>query len=276
MLSFLKNHPFAVEAFFESSIVFTFAVPKEQIGHLIPECLELDLFGDKWAFIAVAMVQTRSLRPKGFPKILGNDFFLIGYRVFVRFTNQEGKKRRGLYILKSETDKRKMAFLGNIFTHYNYATTDIRQVRQSDTLEISSAKSDFQVRIESPGGDDSRGGSSGRDGSGGGSSGRDGSGGDSPGGDQILLPAGSPFPDWKEARKFAGPLPFTFTYNPSDERVLIIEGVRENWKPLPVRVIEHRFSFIDNLRLDGARLANAFIIRDIPYCWKKGKLERWK
>jgi len=56
----------------------------------------------------------------------------------------------------------------------------------------------------------------------------------------------------------------------------IIEGVRENWKPAPVRVIEHNFSFINNLRLEGAKLANAFIIRDIPYCWKKGKLERWK
>ena len=31
MLKKIKNHPFAVEAFFESSIVFTFAVPKEQL-----------------------------------------------------------------------------------------------------------------------------------------------------------------------------------------------------------------------------------------------------
>ena len=115
MLPFLKNHPFAVEAFFESSLVFTFAFPKEQIAHLIPECLELDTFNNEWAFIAVAMVQTNNLRPKGFPTFLGNDFFLIGYRVFVRFTNAAGKKLRGLYILKSETDKKKMEFFGNIF-----------------------------------------------------------------------------------------------------------------------------------------------------------------
>src|SRR6266566_4063833 len=104
MFSFLKNHPFAVEAFFESSLVFTFAIPKEQIQHLIPGCLELDCFNDKWAFIAVAMVQTKDLRPKGFPKFMGNNFFLIGYRVFVRYTNNKGKSLRGLYILKSETD----------------------------------------------------------------------------------------------------------------------------------------------------------------------------
>jgi len=74
MFSFLKNHPFAVEAFFESSLVITFAVPKEQVQHLIPACLELDTFEGKWALIAVAMVQTKSLRPKGFPKMFGNNF----------------------------------------------------------------------------------------------------------------------------------------------------------------------------------------------------------
>ena len=91
MLSFLKNHPFAVEAFFESSLVLTFAIPKEELQSLIPESLELDTHKDKYAFVAVAMVQTKNLRPKGFPKFMGNDFFLIGYRIFVRYTNNKGK-----------------------------------------------------------------------------------------------------------------------------------------------------------------------------------------
>ena len=82
MLSFLKDHPFAVEAYFESSLVLTFAVAKEQLHDLIPECLQLDTFQDKWAFVAVAIVQTKNLRPKGFPKFMGNDFLLIGYRIF--------------------------------------------------------------------------------------------------------------------------------------------------------------------------------------------------
>mgnify|MGYP000984645961 CR=1 FL=1 len=87
MFKGLKKHPFAVEAFFERSLVLTFAVPKEELQGMIPPCLELDTFKDKWAFIAVAMVKTNHLRPKNFPKILGNDFFLIGYRIFVKYTN---------------------------------------------------------------------------------------------------------------------------------------------------------------------------------------------
>jgi hypothetical protein len=53
--------------------------------------------------------------------------------------------------------------------------------------------------------------------------------------------------------------------------VLIIEGVRENWKPTPVKVIDYHFSFIENFNFSSAQLANAFIIHNIPYWWKKGK-----
>lgn len=244
MLSFLKNHPFAVEAFFKSSTVLTFAVPKEQIENLIPECLQLDTFNDKWAFVAVAMVQTKDLRPKGLPKFMGNNFFLIGYRVFVRYKTNAGKHLRGLYILKSETDKKKMEFLGNIFTHYNYTTTDINLMEQDKTKVISSTKSNFKLTLDKSEED-------------------------------IPLPEHSPFTDWKEAKRYAGPLPFTFTYNKETKEVLIIEGVRQNWIPSPVKVIDYNFGFLNTIKLQNAVLANAFVIKNIPYHWKKGKIELW-
>lgn len=245
MIPYLKNHPFAVETHFEASTVLTFAVPKEQLSDMIPECLELDVFDDKWAFIAVAMVQTKELRPKGFPKFMGNNFFLAGYRIFVRYTNTAGKKLRGLYIIKSETNKKKMEFFGNIFTHYNYTTTDITTTKDNKSTEIKSRKSDFYLKIDNTV-------------------------------EECPLPEKSPFNNWKEARRFAGPLPFTFTYNQETKEVLIIEGVRKDWKPKPVSVSVCNFSFIDNFKFDNCVLANAFVIKDIPYYWKKGKIEQWK
>jgi hypothetical protein len=244
MFNFLKNHPFAVEAFFENSTVLTFAVPKEDIKNLIPNCLALDTFNDKWAFIAVAMVQTKYLRPKGFPKFFGNDFFLIGFRIFVRYTNLAGKNLRGLYILKSETDKKKMEYLGNIFTKYNYKTTDISKFVDNNNTIISSKKSSFQLEFKSS---------------------------DS----EIALPEFSPFANWKEARKFAGPLPFTFSFDNKTNKLLIIEGQRANWTPKPIEVLGQHFSFLDSLNLKNMVLANAFEIKDIPYIWKKGKIEQW-
>lgn len=244
MLS-LKDHPFAVEAFFDSSIVLTFAFPKEKLQLLIPECLELDTFQDKWAFIAVAMVQTKGLRPKGFPKFMGNDFFLTGYRVFVKYHTNAGKRLRGLYILKSETDKKQMSFFGNIFTHYNYTTTDIKKTIIEKETIIRSVNSGLNVGFETKA-------------------------------ENIPLPKGSPFADWKEARRYAGPLPFTFTYNKQTKEVLIIEGVREDWDPKPIQINNYKVAFLDTLNLSDAILANAFEINNIPYYWKKGRLEKWK
>ena len=240
-MKFLKNHPFAVEAFFESSLVLTFAVPPSELESLIPECLTLDTFKDQWAFIAVAMVQTKELRPKGFPAFVGNDFFLIGYRIFVRYQSTSGKRLRGLYILKSETDKKRMEFLGNIFTHYKYSTTDIEYVREGDLIRIHSEQSDFELHAKLNA--------------------------------EAGLPTDSPFREWKEARRFAGPLPFTFSYNAPQQEVYIIEGVRSNWKPTPIEVNRFRFSYLESLNLKKYQLANAFVIQDIPYFWRKGRKE---
>lgn len=245
MCSFLKNHPFAVEAFFDYSLTLTFAIPKESLSHLIPKCLTLDTYKDEWAFIAVALVQTKGLRPKGFPAFMGNDFFLMGYRVFVRYTNNAGRNLRGLYILKSETDSKKMEIGGNLFTHYNFSTTDINVKSVNEMLEIHSNKSGFHFKYESAN-------------------------------EAERLPPDSPFNDWHEARKFSGPLPFTFTLNENKNKVLIVEGVRQNWKPKPVNITEYHFPFLEELNIQNPVLANAFIIKNIPYYWKKGKQELWQ
>lgn len=229
----------------ETSVVFTFAVQKHSVQNLIPPCLELDTFNDEWAFIAVAMVQTKNLKPKGLPNIFGNDFFLIGYRVFVKYLNSAGKRLRGLYIIKSETNKKQMEWLGNIFTNYQYTTTNISVVQQNHTVEISSEKSNFKVVVETDSNDD------------------------------VGLPSNSPFLNWKEARRFAGPLPFTFSYNAKTNKVLIVEGVRQNWTPKPVHVLQHHFSLLDEMSFQDRILANAFLIENIPYYWKKGVLEQW-
>ncbi len=245
MMASLKNHPFPVEAYFERSLVLTFALNKEDLRNFIPPKLALDTFHDEWAFLAVAMVQTHHLRPKGFPKILGHDFFLIGYRVFVRYQNLAGKNIRGLYILKSETDKKKMQCLGNIFTHYNYTTTDIKITGNNSFETIQSNRSDFEVTVSKEK-------------------------------KEFALPDLSPFESWKVARRFAGPLPFTFSWLPKNDSMLIVEGVRGHWQPSPVQVVRYHFDFLNRTEFKTAKLASAFEVSNIPYHWKKGKQEAWR
>lgn len=254
MLDFLKNHPFPVQAFFEYSLVFSFAVPKEELENRIPPCLEIDTFqssknGSKkeYGFVAVAMVKTKELRPLGFPKFMGNDFFLIGYRIFVNYTDSKGKKLRGLYILKSETDKAKMKILGGIFTQYKYSIIDIKTEKIDNQFRIFSEKTNFDIKVEFEKEDKT----------------------------EINLPKNSPFKDWKEARRFAGPLPNTFTFDAKRNEILIIKGLRQNWRPTPVKVLEHTIPFFEEFNFENPILANAFQIENIPYQWEKGRFDTW-
>ncbi|ANH81945.1 hypothetical protein A8C56_14075 [Niabella ginsenosidivorans] len=244
MLPFLKNHPFPVTAFFVRSMVLTFALPREQLAPLIPECLLLDEYADRWAFLAVAIVQTKNLRPSGFPAFLGHDFFLLGYRIFVKYINNKGNRLRGLYILKSETNKKRMELLGNLFTQYSYTTTDIDYRAGNQHFSVVSRQSGFLLQAGLTDGETS-------------------------------LPAGSPFPDWKTARRYAGPLPFTFSYNKEKREVLIIKGVRQYWTPQPLQIDNYQIPFLEQPAFKNALLANAFIIQNIPYRWEKGKKEIW-
>ena len=71
-------------------------------------------------------------------------------------------------------------------------------------------------------------------------------------------------------------MPFTFTYNKGTKEVLIIEGVRQNWKPQPLHVERANVGFLMDKGFKEMHLANAFMVSNIPYYWKKGKEERWK
>lgn len=242
MFDFLKNHPFGVVAELERTVVLSFAVPKAELQRLTPSFLELDTFQDEWGFVAVAIVHTMHLRPVGFPTWMGNDFWLIGYRVFVRYHNTKGKRLRGLYILGSETDKRRMAFLGELFTRYRYTLKQLTAMTSGLRTSVRSPDGSTSVVYDE-------------------------------GPKDIALPTASVFKDWSEARRFVGPLPFTFSHDRSSNSVVIVEGARSDWEPRPVSVQSHAFSFLDGLGLGDLRLSNAFVIDRVPYHWKRGVLE---
>lgn len=238
----ISQHPFPVEAHFDYSLVLSYAYPVDALQHWIPDCLELDTFKDHWAFVAVAMVQTRQLRPKGFPKFIGNAFFLAGYRIFVRYLSESGRRLRGLYILRSETDKPRMRILGNLFTSYNYSTIKVSaDFTSGEHAQIESSSTGLKVVAKLDGDEESP------------------------------LPKTSPFANWREARCFAGPMPFTFSVNPRE--VVIVEGKRSQWQPNPIQIEEASVPYLKSISSVEPLLANAFVTENIPYEWTRGRRE---
>jgi hypothetical protein len=243
----LKRHPFAVVAHFHQSLVLTYALPRDVLAPLLPPGLILDTFGGL-GFLAIALVQTERLRPAFVPKILGQEFFLSGYRIFTRFQTSSGRTLRGLKILRSDTNRRGMVWSGNALTHYRYRLADVEIATRDRSLEIQiktpQSEADLHVIADLS--------------------------------EAAKLPAGSPFADWHQARLFAGPLPFTFDYEAETNSIVMIEGVRQNWHPRPVAVRVLRSTFLDAEPFASASpvLASAFYIEDIPYRWKRGVVEQ--
>jgi hypothetical protein len=66
--------------------------------------LALDTYGDL-GFLAIALVETRDLRPAFLPARRGLNFFLAGYRIFSRYRTPAGRILRGLRILRSDTNR---------------------------------------------------------------------------------------------------------------------------------------------------------------------------
>ena len=92
---------------------------------------------------------------------------------------------------------------------------------------------------------------------------------------ERALPASSPFKNWAEARKWCGPLPFTFSPEAATGRMVVVEGVRSDWDPRPVSVEVRRVGFFEQEQFHGTTpiLANAFYTENIPYRWKSGTLK---
>lgn len=245
MIHLLKRHPIPISAFFRHSLVLTYALPPEILQPLMPEGLVLDLFRGH-AFLAIALVQTERLRPSFLPAAMGSDFFLSGYRVFTRLDNG-AQSKRGLRILRSDTDRKWMVRAGNLMTQYNYHLCHAaleesgRAIRW--TIQTPRSEADLDVLAHLA---------------------------DAP----APLPGSSPFATLAEARRFAGPLPYTFEYEQATGSIIGIRATRQKWEPQPVAVEVRRNTFLEREPFcrASALLANAFYVHDVPYQWQRGRV----
>jgi Uncharacterized conserved protein (COG2071) len=233
----MLRHAVPIVAHFDWAFAVTLAAPESALHDLVAPGLRLDTF-QGLGFLAAACVQTRHLRPQGLPRPLGMDFFLVGYRVFVRFHSAAGSRYRGLQILGSETDRWTMAIGGRMLTRYRYRKVEATIARDEGSLSVAtSAGLDVSAHSD------------------------------------AVLPAGSPFTDWEQARRFAGPMPFTFAPADGGRAIVRVEGTRAHWIPQPMTIDRAVVPFLTRLVPDAIPAA-AFLVTDVDYAWKRGVVDR--
>lgn len=235
MIERLRRHPLPLRARFRHSLVLAYAFPPRMLEALVPQGLVLDRHRDH-GLAAVALVQTERLRPAFFPRALGRDSFYAGYRLFVRVRGRESL--RGLYILRTDTDDRLVALLGRLTTHYKTHAARVALREDDRRLELEVRPDDGEANLRVTALLDQR----------------------------DALPGESPFADLDEARRFAGPLPYTF--DAEREQLVAVRGLRTAWEPRPVAVEVHELGYFE--RLGAGTLANAFYVGGVDYRWERG------
>ncbi|MFI5915810.1 DUF2071 domain-containing protein [Dactylosporangium sp. NPDC051541] len=249
MLEALRRHPLPMRTRFGHSLVLTYAVPPSLARRALPPGLQPDVYrdpgGTEHAFVAVGLVSVRGLRPAGVPAALGIDCVLTGYRILARFPTPAGRTMRGLYILHSQTDRRLLAAGGNLLTRYHYRLARIALRSGPDHLEATvdsrDGRADLTVTARL---------------------------GDPP----DTPPPGSPFADLAAARRFAGPLPYTFDFETATHSIVVVKAERTAWQPQPVELEVPRLTFWRHGPFAAAEpvLANAFHVADLDYGWQRG------
>lgn len=136
--------------------------------------------------------------------------------------------------MHSDTSSRALALTGNVFTRYgwNYVTVETRVA--GARYEVRTPSLHLVARL-----------------------------------DRGALPPDSPFTDLDDARRFAGPMPYTFEHEPETSSLVVVRGNRDRWTPRPVEVDVIRCDFCT-----GGTLASAFVVEDVEYRWNRGRREK--
>lgn len=250
MLQVLQRHPLAMRTTFGHSLMLMYAFAPALLRPMLPPGVGLDTYqaldGSEYGFVAVGVLSAQHLRPTLLPAGWGGDFLLTGYRIVARFPSPAGRTMRGLYILRSDTDRRSMQVGGNLLTHYRYQFARIRMdvagPKLTATVDSRDGRSDLAVVADLESG--------------------------------PSLPAGTPFRSAAAALRFAGPLPYTFDYEAKTGSVVVVKASRNRWQPQPVSVDVKRISFFEHGAFAGSEpvLANAFHVADLDYGWERGSL----
>jgi hypothetical protein len=139
-----------------------------------------------------------------------------------------------------------MAYAGNLLTHYNYrlCKADLRTTSEELHWTVSTPRSEADIEVVARLTDEPK-----------------------------TPPNGSPFNTLAEARRFAGPLPYTFDYEEATGSIIGIHAIRQQWEPRPVAVEVRRNTFLEQEPFLRAHpvLANAFYVHDVPYRWERGR-----
>jgi hypothetical protein len=246
--------PFAANTIWEHAICVNIRVRPEALRPLVPSQFELDLF-DGWAWISLTASRLKDFGAGSIPRMLRKNFYQATYRAHVTFTDFRGRRMRGCYFVRSETNSPVMSLVANLlpeFKAHHCATCPILMARNGDHLLLS---------VDT---------------------------GDDPAGKVVLMldasrplecmPNGSRFPSIASAYDFIVDFVDAFSHDPATNEVFILGIERGDWQIQVFEPVDTYLGYISAgpFAAGAAELDSVFYFRDTPYRWLPLLKERIK
>ena len=223
-------------------------------GRSVPSPFELDLYRGS-AFVSLTASRLKDFGVGRIPDALRMNFYQATYRAHVTFTDFRGRRLRGCYFVRSETNSPLMNLTANLlpeFKAHRCSTSSILIARQGDRLLLTVDSQDDAAGKVVLVLDDSHA--------------------------LEAMPNTSVFPSIQEAYDFIVDFYEAFSYDPDSGDVLILQIDRGDWNIRVLDPIDHYLGFfVDGPFPHGkTQLDSVFYFRNTPYRWLPLVKERIK
>lgn len=237
--------PFETNTVWEEAVAVNFRVRPDALRRVVPEPFELDLY-DGWGFVSLTASRLKDFGLGVLPAILRANFYQATYRAHVAFTDFRGRRTRGYYFVRSETNSRLLSLAANMlpeFRGHHCSTWPIFFATQGPNLLLS---------VDS---------------------------GLDPAGKVVLvldvanplagMPGTSVFPSVALAREYLVDAYDAFAWHADTGEVLILRIDRGDWDIRIVEPVDHYLGYFADgpFPAGSAELDSVFHFRNVPYRW---------
>ncbi|MCE7994583.1 MAG: hypothetical protein HEP71_21570 [Roseivirga sp.] len=126
-MKLLKQIPITYQGELHEVKLINFSVNMEEVIPLVPAGIKVRDFDGK-AIISMVNVKLKSMRPTGLPKGLSFDYQHVAFRLLVEDSTLNEGENKGIFFLKSFSDKPMVVWSGNLMTNYRLSHAQISKV----------------------------------------------------------------------------------------------------------------------------------------------------
>jgi hypothetical protein len=237
--------PFNTNAIWAEAIAVNYQLDPAALRPLVPDVFDLDLHHGK-AFVSLAASRLKDFGASWLPKALRMNFYQATYRAHVTYTDFRGRRLRGCYFVRSETNSALMSLAANLLPEF--------RAHACRTYPIVMARQESQLILTVDSGAD-------------------------PAGKVVLvldiarglpaMPSSSVFASIPAAYDFLVDFCDAFAYVKESNEVLLLQIERGPWDIQVVEPVDYYLGYFSDgsFPAGSAALDSIFYFQNVPYRW---------